>query len=200
MGTETRVHLAFIYELTSHPVPSNMTRSRYQPHHRSSFGPFFTSPCPPAPSGLRPKADHELLHVADPTLNPLHDGAEAAHVGAENTARSFSSCNHMPHVSNPISSMSSIHPQWRGGSTCFILMMWTEKYLTMLASKNSYLHYIHIIVSTSSLNISNDCINSHRMLQKSTAMHYHHILPCVKAAIYTTFTFFFFPINSTAYH
>ncbi len=29
------------------------------------------------------------------------------------------------------------------------------------------------------------------MLQKSTAMHYHHILPCVKAAIYTTFTFFF---------
>jgi hypothetical protein len=119
---ETRVHLTFIYELTSHPGPSNTARSRYHPHHRSSFGPFFTSPCPPAPSGLRPKADHELLHVADPALNPLHDGAEAAHVGAENTARSFSSCNHMPHFSNPIFSMSSIHPQWRGGRTCIFAL------------------------------------------------------------------------------
>ena len=115
-------------------IPSNTVRSRYHPHHRSSFGPFFTSPCPPTPSGLRPKADHELLHVADPALNPLHDGAEAAHVGAENTARSFRSCNHMPHFSNPIFSMSSIHSQWRGGRTRFILMMDTEKYHTVLAS------------------------------------------------------------------
>jgi hypothetical protein len=28
----------------------------------------------------------------------------------------------MPHFSNPIFSMSSIHPQWRGGRTCIFAL------------------------------------------------------------------------------